>query len=380
MIWPFPKADDSVPAVATQMYECMFKLLNDEAEQIDQYPEPLKSEMINGSDCDENAGGFGSFGTLTNPIPVNGPIGEILYLSALRLGGNRLLFHRLTSIDKVDVFECVGIDGKHWDLLYLDMYHPRKSKRTPKGYAIADDNVLLSGIAYEVADFPHSLYSGIVSYSETRFGISIADPMVRIAVERNSFVRPPSHSEILQEYSGDYRETTKLAFVNQFASETIDAQKQIYEILMKFNQWTKDGKSQLPLENIRFDEIVFFPLAAAIHSLLSWFSGDATSLADDICKSVLRTNVDEGGLTMTMWEAVELFRGRFAVYKRILLSVENDQFSFGLQLSQAFLGKENPLIGAALAGISTIILKIMKDIILEQNAFAPNETQALGKT
>jgi len=265
----------------------------------------------------------------------------------------------------------VGIDGKHWDLLYLDMYHPRKSKRPPKGYAIADDNVLLSGITYEVADFPRSLYSGIVSYSESRFGISIADPLVRIVVEKNSFVRPSSHSEALQEYFGHYRETTKLAFVNQIASETIDGQKQIYDIFMKFNQWTVDGKSQLPLENIRFDEIVFFPITAAIHSLFSWYNGDATSLADDICESVLRTNVDEGGLTMTMPEAVEAFRFRFAVYKRILLSVENDQFGFGLQLSQAFLGKENPVIGAALAGISTVILKAMKDIISEQNALAP---------
>jgi hypothetical protein len=34
-----------------------------------------------------------------------------------------------------------------------------------------------------VPDFPKALYSAIVSYSQRRFGISIADPEVRMALE-----------------------------------------------------------------------------------------------------------------------------------------------------------------------------------------------------
>ena len=40
--------------------------------------------ILNGEDCDQITGGYGPFGGLTNPIPVNGPIGEIKYLGKLR--------------------------------------------------------------------------------------------------------------------------------------------------------------------------------------------------------------------------------------------------------------------------------------------------------
>jgi hypothetical protein len=181
MVWPFPANDPVLSPAVEQIYENLFRILSDEAEQIAEYPEPLRTLMIKGSDGDENIGAYGPFGTsATNPIPVNGPIGQLLYLSSLRINDQRILFHRLGSVQNVDIFECVNVKGTNWKLLYLDMYHPRKSRRAPEGFSIATDNVLLSGVTYQVADFPNSLYSGIVDYSETRFGISIADPLIRV--------------------------------------------------------------------------------------------------------------------------------------------------------------------------------------------------------
>ena len=93
MMWPFPADDPIPPPALTQIYENIFRILSDEAEQIEEYPEPLKTLMTKGSDGDKTVDGHGPFGTnVTNPIPVNGPIGQILYLSSLRLNDERILF------------------------------------------------------------------------------------------------------------------------------------------------------------------------------------------------------------------------------------------------------------------------------------------------
>src|SRR3546814_10801196 len=68
------------------------------------------SSDVRSSDLPNGSGPFGF--TETNPIPVNGPIGQLAYLSRLETqSGQRILFHRLGAIDKVDVFEAVTFDG-----------------------------------------------------------------------------------------------------------------------------------------------------------------------------------------------------------------------------------------------------------------------------
>ena len=203
MAWSFRnKSPRRLSPEIEKVFDKLWDTLQDEPAQIAQYPEPLRSQMMRGTDVDQNATGLGPFGiSLTNPIPVNGPIGEILYLSALWTGDKRLLFHRLTSVQSIDVFESCSIDGSRWDILFLDMYHPRKSRKPADGYQLAQNNVLLSGINREVADFPRALYPTIVEYSTKRFGISIADPEVRFAIEKVNFERPDSHVARLKKVS-----------------------------------------------------------------------------------------------------------------------------------------------------------------------------------
>jgi len=115
------------------------RLMSDEKVQNAQLPEPFRSEVSRGLSCDELAGATGEFGhDLRNPIPVNGPLGELIYLSNLRTTDlTPILFHRLGSIGKVDIFEIVSFDASLWDILFLDPYHPRKSRQAPGGYQIA---------------------------------------------------------------------------------------------------------------------------------------------------------------------------------------------------------------------------------------------------
>src|SRR3546814_13912845 len=83
------------------------------------------SSDVRSSDLPNGSGPFGF--TETNPIPVNGPIGQLAYLSRLETqSGQRILFHRLGAIDKVDVFEAVTFDGSGWFIFFVDLYHPRR--------------------------------------------------------------------------------------------------------------------------------------------------------------------------------------------------------------------------------------------------------------
>lgn len=204
MAWPFRnKSSQSLPPEVERVFDKLWEILQNEPAQVGQYPEPLRSQMMQGANVDQNAMGHGPFGiSLTNPIPVNGPVGEILYLylSALRVRDKRLLFHRIKSTQAIDAFECCSIDGSHWGLLFLDMYHPRKSRKAADGYRLAQKNVLLSGINQEIADFPRALYPAIVEYSKKRFGMSIADPEIRLAIEKIEFERPESHLAQLRKF------------------------------------------------------------------------------------------------------------------------------------------------------------------------------------
>jgi hypothetical protein len=365
MMWPFPADDPIPPPAITQMYENLFRILSDEAEQIEEYPEPLKTLMAKGSDGDKTVGGHGPFGTsVTNPIPVNGPIGQILYLSSLRLNDERILFHRLGSVDKIDVFECVDIRCTEWKLLYLDMYHPRKSKIAPEGYSIAEENVLLSGVTHLVTDFPRRLYYGIVEYSEKRFGMSIADPSIRLRVEAIDFVRPPHHLEIVEENRRRWVSSAK-DVVRELISETLDAQHTIYETLMKFHELEVDGKGGLPIDEVAIPEVAFFPIAMAIHSLFKWCQDEPYELADKLCENVLRENIDDGSFEMTVPEAVYAFQAGFPKYQKFLFAIDDTPLTVAMELSGLFFTKQNYLVGMALVAISAIILKAMKQVVEE---------------
>ncbi len=133
-----------------------------------------------------------------NPIPVNGPIGEVIYLSNLRTaGGQPIMFHRLGSVRKINVYETVTFDGGTWDILFLDFYHPRKSKLAPTGCRIAasaERQRLFFGTNEFVADFPNALPGAIARARERLLGIFPIQPApVLEALERRSFERRANH-------------------------------------------------------------------------------------------------------------------------------------------------------------------------------------------
>jgi hypothetical protein len=138
-------------------------------------PESRATLILNGEDCDQITGGYGPFGGLTNPIPVNGPIGEIKYLGKLRgKAGAALFFHRIFSCaspaskNPIDEYEVVCLDGTQWNSLHFEMHHPRHSKLAPPGYTLMPcDKVLKEDIPFafsingRLENFPFGLPNAI---------------------------------------------------------------------------------------------------------------------------------------------------------------------------------------------------------------------------
>lgn len=116
----------------------------------------LKERVMAGIPCDFLIDDLETFGrTLENPIPVNGPYGEHTYLSRLRtLSGLGFFYHRLGSIDTVDEYEILSYDGSVREVLYFDMYHPRRSRQAVKGYLLIEEPQAWTGFSHRLANFP----------------------------------------------------------------------------------------------------------------------------------------------------------------------------------------------------------------------------------
>lgn len=99
------------------------RTINDENFQLELINPVIKEMILSAPAYDKDPNGTGLFGfTETNPIPVNGPIGQLAYLSKLETQvGQRILFHRLGAMGTVDVFEAVSFNGGEWFILFVDL-------------------------------------------------------------------------------------------------------------------------------------------------------------------------------------------------------------------------------------------------------------------
>ena len=175
------KSSSELPPEIDKIFEKMARLMEDEECQNSMYPLSIKNQIIGGQDLDELPDGVGDFGRSDeNPIPVNGPIGELVYLSSLTTQ-----------------------DGRRWDILFLSMYHPRKSRTAPSGYSIANvcERPLLYGTNRRVGSFPYGLQEAIRNTTVEMFGIPMRPPQVRQAEESVKFQRPHEQEDRVRSLS-----------------------------------------------------------------------------------------------------------------------------------------------------------------------------------
>ena len=165
------------------------------------------NEVDGGNDTpNELPNSVGEFGRdVNNPIPVNGTLGEVTYLSRLIWNDEKkpqfVTFHRLGSrlSDKfdrlIDIFEVLTIDGENYDILYLDMYHVNQSKKAPKNYKLADKQIV--GITGECmgpnSDFPKGTLERTFQYAMTFLGAPIVNPLLHTLNFENGFKTAQEH-------------------------------------------------------------------------------------------------------------------------------------------------------------------------------------------
>lgn len=172
------------------------RILDDEKFQLELVHPVMKTMLESAPAYDKDPNGSGPFGfTETNPIPVNGPIGQLAYLSRLETqSGQRILFHRLGAIDKVDVFEAVTFDGSGWFIFFVDLYHPRRSRLTPDGFRFTKDVAQFSGFHKFCENFPYDFVEKKASERESGLSMAyIAISKVSDQIQNRVFNRPLAH-------------------------------------------------------------------------------------------------------------------------------------------------------------------------------------------
>ncbi len=180
---------DQTAILEARILAHVHRLLNDDQWQDRMYPRELFPGLSEDHETPEELpGASGEFGRdVNNPIPCNGPIGELTYLSRLRLAGSgeKVFFHRAGSTvndvseNPVDRFELISISGQFFDVLYMDMYHPGKSGKIPAGYIAEEWVEELRGLTNVSRDFPENLYTDIIDESLCVLGIPLVDEDVR---------------------------------------------------------------------------------------------------------------------------------------------------------------------------------------------------------
>lgn len=145
--------------------------------------------------CDEIPGALGPFGfTDTNPIPLNGLIGQLAYFSKLETdAGQRILFHRLGVINMVDVWEAVTFDGSEWFIFFSDPCHPRRSRKTPEGFRFTSDFGQFSGFPARCQEFPYDFASRRAAIGEGLRPAYIATRDMSERLQPGVFARPEEH-------------------------------------------------------------------------------------------------------------------------------------------------------------------------------------------
>lgn len=172
------------------------RILEDEELQLDLLHPAMKEILKSAPAYDKDPNGIGSFGLIdTNPIPVNGPIGQLSYLSKLEtLSGERILFHRLGAIKEVDVFEAVTFDGREWFILFSDFYHPRRSRLTPEGFRFTKGVAQFSGFHNFCENFPYDFVEKKAAERESGLSVAyIAIGKVADQIKNRVYNRPLAH-------------------------------------------------------------------------------------------------------------------------------------------------------------------------------------------
>jgi len=203
--------DQQIPKSSTTRPDSLRNIHEPEADQLGDLAyisSELRYKFICGENCDQLSNAIGDFGrSPNNPIPVNGAKGVFKYLNKLRsASGCGFFFHRVCSVksdvtlELIDMYEIVALDASHWDVLFLDIYHPRRSNAPPDGLTLIPYNrqlgdvMLAYGVDTQLKNFPYD----IPDILESKNYIPSFIRRSREFLRASDFLRPSTHLKAMQ--------------------------------------------------------------------------------------------------------------------------------------------------------------------------------------
>jgi hypothetical protein len=139
--------------------EIILALLDDEDFQNQNAAAVWRDRILSGQDIDFFVDDE-TFGlTSDNPVPVNGQFGQLTYLSRLRTkDGQGFFFQRLGSIHTVDEYQLLSFDGETSLNVFLDLYHPRRSRKPIEGLDLDETPSVFTGVPLQIENFPFGIF------------------------------------------------------------------------------------------------------------------------------------------------------------------------------------------------------------------------------
>lgn len=319
------------------IFNKVLRFLNDEAAQNNLYGEPYRSSIINGLNCDQLPSGHGEFGrVITNPIPVNGSVGEAIYLSGIRnLDGLPVTFHRLGSAQNIDIYETVTTDGKVWDILYLSPYHPRKSRKAPDGYIINEEQIkYVNGVNRHMACFPDKMRRAVMDFTKTFSIPMLPAPQVLSFVETGLFEMPQGH----RNKRGKLGSLEGMTWAPFRADEVPAPKAQPDLVIEKLVNQAYGAQSvllrifaetfELQHQKIQLIEITYFILALQTFVFLRTGKGGDSEkevIADSMAETVLTKSMKSANVQEPLNMIVAAYQRRFAEYNALIQPVFTDR-------------------------------------------------------
>lgn len=348
------RGSDPSPEI-DKIFGKVLKFLNDEAAQNVTLPEEMRKAMASNGPCDRVTSGIGEFGrAVTNPIPVNGPLGEVIYLSRLMTSnGVPLAFNRLGSQRGVDVYELLSLDGKQWDLLYLSMYYPRKSRVLPTGYRVFADQSrgnLFRGTNAQLDGFPRGIYQATFDCAKQLIQLPFVDDALKVLEGINPTRRSKEHLAVVQEVLLEKSSPSSARTVTPERETGND--DRLAELVGGVFQYLKgeleNAASEEGIElDERFEREFTYALLFVATSLIFRCAArtDPAKASDRLSIAILREVAEAEGQSLD--EIVREYRARYEVYRNVELMQTEDDFLLregSLILGQHLTGRTAAMI------------------------------------